>query len=261
MNESGQPASASLQNSQAAQGALIRIDMSEYGERHSTARLIGAPPGYVGYEQGGQLTERVRRQPYSVILLDEMEKAHPEVLNLFLQVLDEGRLTDGQGRTVDLRNCVIIFTSNLCVEGPEPIQVLLRQYLKPEFLNRLDEILYFRPLERSAIREIVRLQLKEVHRLLAEQHLQIEIGTRLEGFLVQEGYSPEFGARPLKRLVQKYIYNPLSQYLLGEDVAEGSLLRLEMGADGKVRIQNSILDKVPPSGLAGLKLPFPRKAN
>ena len=248
---------------------LIRIDMSEYNERHSTARLIGAPPGYVGYEQGGQLTERVRRQPYSIILLDEMEKAHAEVLNIFLQVLDEGRLTDGQGRTVDFRNCVIIFTSNFGSQqlleesdwerAKMLVQQALYRSLKPEFLNRLDEIIYFNPLGSQEIRQIVRLQLDQVHRLAAEQHLQIEIGTRLESLLVKEGYSPEFGARPLKRLIQNYIYNSLAQHLLANHVNEGKLLRLELGQDGQIQIQCSQLESSSPvSQEAQLKLPFPK---
>ncbi|WGK69193.1 AAA family ATPase [Candidatus Haliotispira prima] len=249
--------------------ALIRIDMSEYGERHSIARLIGAPPGYVGYKQGGQLTERIRRQPYSVILLDEMEKAHPEVLNIFLQVLNEGRLNDSQGRTINFCNCILIFTSGLGSrelseesdreDGIAQIQALLHSSLKSEFLDRLDDIIYFNRLGLREIRQIVRLQLAEVHRLLARQHLQVEIGTRLESFLVYEGYSPEFGVRPLRLAIQNYIHDSLARYLLAENIAEGSLLRLELGADAKVQIQCSQLNGPSPAGgglQPQLRLPF-----
>ncbi len=259
------PAAGSILSG-AVSGNLIRLDMSEYGERHSTARLIGAPPGYIGYEQGGQLTERVRRQPYSLLLLDEMEKAHPEVLNTFLQVLDEGRLTDGQGRTVDFRNCVIIFTSNLGneylraqngrQEALAKAQALLQRSLKPEFLNRLDEIIYFNLLGPQEIRQIVRLQLAQVYQLLSQQHLQIEIGTRLESLLVEEGYSPDFGARPLKRLIQRFIYNPLARHLLTEKIPKGSLLRLELGGDATVYIQCSQLSKMGKAN-EPLELPLP----
>lgn len=204
---------------------LIRIDMSEYMERHSVARLIGAPPGYVGYEEGGQLTEAVRRHPYSVILFDEVEKAHPEVFNLFLQILDEGHLTDGQGRTVSFKNCIIIMTSNLgseyMLESPElteqiknSIEALLRKTFKPEFLNRIDAIVFFKPLSKQDVEQIAELQIRELKQRLAERNITISFDKEVTQLLAERGYQKEFGARPLKRALQEYITAPLSRFLL-----------------------------------------------
>jgi ATP-dependent Clp protease ATP-binding subunit ClpB len=220
------------------ENALTRIDLSEYQESHAVSRLVGAPPGYVGYEEGGQLTEAVRRKPYSVILLDEIEKAHADVFNLLLQVLDEGRLTDSKGRTVNFKNTIIVMTSNLGshiiqenFEGVKPrdltatyettkIQVfeLLRRTLRPEFLNRIDEIIMFTPLQRTELRGIMRLQLQEVERLLAKQNLQISITDEALDWLTEFGYDPQFGARPLKRLIQKEIVNNLSKRILNGEL-------------------------------------------
>ena len=218
--------------------ALVRLDMSEYMERNAVARLVGAPPGYVGYEEGGQLTEAVRRRPYAVLLLDEVEKAHPEVFNLLLQVLDDGRLTDSQGRTVDFRHTVVIMTSNLAgraileraraVEGSEAMalqaeealqtevdQALARQF-RPEFLNRIDEVIRFRPLDRQDLQRIVRLQLRELAGLLAEQQLRLEVEETVVSALAERGYEPEYGARPLRRVMRRWIENPLATELLEE---------------------------------------------
>ncbi len=204
-----------------SEDALVRIDMSEYQERHTVSRLIGAPPGYVGYEEGGQLTEAVRRRPYRVILFDEIEKAHQDVFNLFLQILDEGRLTDGHGRTVDFKNTIIIMTSNLGSElfikgryDKETVISLLRRTFRPEFLNRIDEVVVFNPLTKEDMRKIVELQLAQVKEKLREDGCEIEFSEAAKEFLVREGYDPEFGARPLKRAIQKYIESPLAFYLL-----------------------------------------------
>lgn len=204
---------------------MIRIDMSEYMEKHAVARLIGAPPGYVGFEEGGQLTEAVRRQPYSVILFDEIEKAHPDVFNIFLQILDEGRLTDSQGRTVSFKNCIIIMTSNIgssvILAAPtitqkiqDDILRLLHQQFRPEFLNRIDEIVFFNRLSQDDVEKIAHLQMDEVKKRLAERNITIVVDKEVYHKLAQEGYEPEFGARPLKRAIQSFIIVPLSQYLL-----------------------------------------------
>ena len=214
--------------------ALVRLDMSEFMERNAVARLVGAPPGYVGYEEGGQLTEAVRRRPYAVLLLDEVEKAHPEVFNLLLQVLDDGRLTDSQGRTVDFRHTVVIMTSNLASRailenaraGGDPAereqaleqavdQALAAQF-RPEFLNRIDEVIRFRPLAPADLQRIVRLQLAELARLLAEQHLQLEVPEPVVQALAEQGYEPEYGARPLRRVLRRQLENPLATELLAE---------------------------------------------
>ena len=229
--------------------AMLRIDMSEYMEKHSVARLIGAPPGYVGYEEGGQLTEPVRRRPYSVLLFDEIEKAHNDVFNIFLQILDEGRLTDGQGRTVDFRNTVIIMTSNIASheihaamgltgsEGGEDkrsgerrgisedlrrqIQRTLLEQFRPEFINRIDEIVIFNPLGKAEIEKIVDLQLVNLRRLLAERKVELELTNKARELLSREGYDPQFGARPLKRAIQRLIQDPLAMKLLDGDVLPG----------------------------------------
>ncbi len=216
------------------ENALVRIDMSEYGERHSVARLIGAPPGYVGYEEGGQLTEAVRRRPYSVVLFDEIEKAHPEVFNVFLQVFDDGRLTDGQGRTVDFTNTVIIMTSNVGSDlikslgahaDPEQVRgAVLRAldaHFKPEFLNRLDEIIIFHSLTQEHIAQIISIQLERLSRLLAERHITLELTPEARALLAEKGYDPVFGARPLKRAIQRYLQDPLAVALLEGRIADG----------------------------------------
>lgn len=204
---------------------IIRIDMSEYMERHAVARLIGAPPGYVGFEEGGQLTEQVRRQPYSVVLFDEIEKAHPEVFNIFLQILDEGHLTDSQGRTVSFKNCIIIMTSNIgsqkILEAQEltedvkhDIEKELHKAFRPEFLNRIDAIVFFKMLSKETMVDIARIQLKQVIHRLAEQNISLTVSEPAIKKLADEGYEPIFGARPLKRTIQKNVIVPLSQFLL-----------------------------------------------
>ncbi len=210
---------------------LVRIDMSEYQERHTVSRLIGAPPGYVGYDEGGQLTEAVRRRPYSVILFDEIEKAHPEVFNIFLQVLDDGRLTDGQGRTVDFRNTVIIMTSNIGsqyileatdeAEMEDRVLEALRQHFRPEFLNRVDEIVIFHRLGREQLREIAEIQLEHLRGLLAERGISIELTNAALDVLIEEGYDPAYGARPLKRVIQRRIVDPLALQLIQGDITDG----------------------------------------
>ena len=221
--------------------AMVRIDMSEYMEKHSVARLIGAPPGYVGYEEGGYLTETVRRRPYAVILFDEIEKAHPDVFNILLQVLDDGRLTDGKGRTVDFKNTVIIMTSNIGSQAigeskgdldsaTSKIMDALRQAFRPEFLNRIDDIIVFHQLSQDLIKDIVRLQLVQLNRLLAEKSLELEVSTEAVEALAREGYDPVYGARPLKRLIQKRIQDRLALMLLNGDIKPGDKLRMDMDA-------------------------------
>jgi ATP-dependent Clp protease ATP-binding subunit ClpB len=207
--------------------AMVRLDMSEYQERHTVARLIGAPPGYVGYEEGGQLTEAVRRRPYSVILLDEIEKAHPEVFDVLLQILDDGRLTDGQGRTVDFRNTVIIMTSN--VRSTEE----MRERFRPEFLNRIDEIVEFKPLTRDQLGEIVELQLARLRERLAERGLSLELTDAAKEVVTEAGWDPTYGARPLKRALQRLVENPLALRLLEGDFAEGDTVFVD-AADGEL---------------------------
>jgi len=211
--------------------AMIRIDMSEYMEKHTVARLIGAPPGYVGYEEGGQLTEAIRRRPYAVVLFDEIEKAHSDVFNVLLQLLDDGRLTDGQGRTVDFRNTVVIMTSNLGShlfredEKPERVRSLvletLRQTLRPEFLNRIDEIVIFKPLGREEIEKIVTIQLRYLQKRLADKRITLELTQAAEELLAKEGYDPVYGARPLKRTIQRLIQDPLALQILNGAFKEG----------------------------------------
>ena len=211
------------------QEAMVRIDMSEYMEKHSVSRLIGAPPGYVGYEEGGQLTERVRRRPYSVILLDEMEKAHPEVFNVLLQVMDDGRLTDGQGRTVDFRNTVLIMTSNvgshalvddkLSQEEKElAAREALRQSFRPEFLNRIDEVVIFNSLGEDQLNGIVEIQLDEVRKRLAEKKIDLVFDQKAVAYLAKKGFDPLYGARPLRRVIQAEVLNVLAKKLIGGTV-------------------------------------------
>ncbi|MBM3434549.1 MAG: AAA family ATPase, partial [Bacteroidetes bacterium] len=226
--------------------AMVRIDMSEYQERHSVSRLVGAPPGYVGYDEGGQLTEAVRRRPYAVVLLDEIEKAHPEVFNVLLQVLDDGRLTDGKGRTVNFTHSVVVMTSNLGSEllldgdGPEAVQQLLRQTLRPEFLNRIDEVITFHPLGQDHVRSIVQLQLKEVKKRLADQEITIEFTPEAVNTLAAEGFDPAFGARPLKRTVQRRILNDLAKKLLSGEVQRDAVVLCD-AVDGAIFFTNTQL--------------------
>jgi ATP-dependent Clp protease ATP-binding subunit ClpB len=201
--------------------AMVRLDMSEYQERHTVARLVGAPPGYVGYEEGGQLTEAVRRRPYSVVLLDEIEKAHAEVFDVLLQILDDGRLTDGQGRTVDFRNTVIIMTSN--IRSAEA----LRDHFRPEFLNRIDEIVEFKPLSREQLGEIVELQLERLRERLADRGLGLELTDAAKETIAEAGWDPAYGARPLKRAIQRLVENPLALRLLEGDFGDGDTIRVD----------------------------------
>jgi ATP-dependent Clp protease ATP-binding subunit ClpB len=207
--------------------AMVRLDMSEYQEKHTVSRLVGAPPGYVGFEEGGQLTEAVRRRPYSVVLLDEIEKAHPEVFNALLQVLDDGRLTDGQGRTVDFRNTVLIMTSNVRSEEE------MRDVFRPEFLNRIDEIVVFEPLTREQLGEIVELQLERLRARLAERGVQLELTDAAKEHLAEAGWDPTYGARPLKRAIQRLVENPLALRLLEGEFEEGDTVRVDV-ADGEL---------------------------
>jgi ATP-dependent Clp protease ATP-binding subunit ClpB len=223
---------------------MVRIDMSEYSEKHAVARLIGAPPGYVGYEEGGQLTEAVRRRPYSVVLFDEIEKAHPEVFNIFLQVFDDGRLTDGHGRTVDFTNAVIIMTSNV---GSDAIKAMginastedtrrivlqaLDQQFRPEFLNRLDEIIIFHSLSKEHIIRIVDIQLRHLEALLKRRDIMLELTQSARQYLADKGYDPVFGARPLKRTIQRELQDPLAMAILEGQVRDGDHVVVEYSDD------------------------------
>jgi ATP-dependent Clp protease ATP-binding subunit ClpB len=230
--------------------AMIRIDMSEYMEKHAVARLIGAPPGYIGYDEGGQLTEAVRRRPYSVVLFDEIEKAHPDVFNILLQILDDGRLTDSQGRTVDFRNTVIIMTSNIgsmfiLEHGTEDWEAIekqvtsaLRQHFRPEFLNRIDDIIIFRPLGEAEIEHIIELQLKRLEKLLADRKLQIELSPKAKHFLAKQGYDPALGARPLKRAIQRLLQNPLALAVLEGRFLEGDKIKVDLDDKGELVFTN-----------------------
>ncbi|MFP5370093.1 MAG: AAA family ATPase, partial [Actinomycetes bacterium] len=224
--------------------AMVRIDMSEYSEKHSVARLVGAPPGYVGYEEGGQLTEAVRRRPYSVVLLDEVEKAHPEVFDILLQVLDDGRLTDGQGRTVDFRNVVLIMTSNLgsaYLVDPtldeekrrESVMTVVRSAFKPEFLNRLDEIVLFDSLTKEELTHIVDPQIAALARRLAARRIGIDVTPAAHTWLAETGYDPTYGARPLRRLIQTAIGDPLARMLIGGEVLDGSTVVVDVAETGE----------------------------
>jgi ATP-dependent Clp protease ATP-binding subunit ClpB len=225
--------------------AMIRIDMSEYQERHTVSRLIGAPPGYVGYEEGGQLSEAVRRRPYSVVLLDEVEKAHPDAFNVLLQILDDGRLTDGQGRTVDFKNTIIVMTSNLgsqwfAMPGLSPeeqeARVLeeVRSTLRPEFINRVDEIIVFQPLGKDEIAQVVDIQLRQLQRRLADRKLDVHLTDAAREYLATKGYDPAYGARPLKRLIQREIQDVLALKLLGGEIREGDSVEVDRDGDGLV---------------------------
>ena len=241
-----------------ADDALVRLDMSEYMEKHSVSRLVGAPPGYVGYEEGGQLSEAVRRRPYSVVLLDEVEKAHPDVFNILLQVLDDGRITDSQGRTVDFRNSVIVMTSNigsehiLDVAGDDrkydqmqtKVLEALRSHFRPEFLNRVDDIILFHTLKRSELRQIVAIQIKRVMNLLADQKISLELSSTALDFLAEAGYDPVYGARPLKRAIQKQIENPLATKLLENTFTEGDTILVDY-ADSSLTFNRHIPVSLP----------------
>ena len=226
------------------QDAMVRIDMSEYQEKHTVSRLIGSPPGYVGYGEGGQLTEAVRRRPYSVVLFDEIEKAHREVFNTLLQLLDDGRLTDGEGRTVDFRNTVVIMTSNIGSQAwtdqneewsEEHAQAYTFRALKdtfpPDFLNRVDEIVPFHPLTREHIQEIVRIQLERAQGLVQAQGFSLEVSQEAEQFLADEGYDPEYGARPLKRTIQKQLQDPLALAILSGEFNVGDTIQVDVAGD------------------------------
>jgi ATP-dependent Clp protease ATP-binding subunit ClpB len=219
--------------------AMVRIDMSEYGEKHSVSRLVGAPPGYVGYEEGGQLTEAVRRRPYSVILLDEVEKAHPEVFDILLQVLDDGRLTDGQGRTVDFRNVILILTSNLGSAyladmslddkaKRDQVMAVVRQSFKPEFINRLDEIVLFDALGSEELTQIVALQIAALQRRLTDRRITLEVDEGAMEWLAMTGYDPVYGARPLRRLVQSAIGDELARGLLDGSIRDGETVKVTL---------------------------------
>ncbi|MBQ9035589.1 MAG: ATP-dependent chaperone ClpB [Alphaproteobacteria bacterium] len=214
------------------EAAYIRIDMSEYMEKHSVARLIGAPPGYVGYDEGGVLTEAVRRRPYQVILFDEVEKAHPDVFNLLLQVLDEGHLTDGKGRTVDFKNTFIILTSNLITGETQDVMTTLKNFFKPEFLNRLDEILVFNALKKEDIRRIADIQIAQLQKRLDERHITLALDEKAKDWLALNGYNPEFGARPLKRLLVQNLENPLAIMLLDGEVNDGAVVHISADDNG-----------------------------
>jgi len=233
--------------------AMVRLDMSEYMEKHTVSRLIGAPPGYIGYEEGGQLTEAVRRRPYRVVLFDEVEKAHPDVFNILLQILEDGRLTDGHGRTVDFRNTVVIMTSNLGTQefqrqsigfrqeskGEQErrrsaVETALRQTFRPEFLNRIDDVIIFQSLTEVQIRQIVELQVVAVQKRLAERHITIELSDEAKAWLAKEGFDPNFGARPLKRAIQRHLENPLSKHILEGKFGEGDHVVVTVNAEGLV---------------------------
>ncbi|WP_339651229.1 AAA family ATPase, partial [uncultured Salegentibacter sp.] len=227
------------------ESAMTRIDMSEYQERHSVSRLVGAPPGYVGYDEGGQLTEAVRRKPYSVVLLDEIEKAHPDTFNILLQVLDEGRLTDNKGRLADFKNTIIIMTSNMgshiiqdkyenmkdldtAMESAKTeVLALLKQNVRPEFINRIDDIIMFSPLTQKDIRKIVSLQLKEVKKMLEKQHIVLDATDEAISFLASRGFDPQFGARPVKRVVQREVLNKLSKEILAGNIKTDSIILID----------------------------------
>jgi len=221
--------------------ALVRLDMSEYMEKHTVSRLVGAPPGYVGYEEGGQLSEAIRRHPYAVILLDEVEKAHPDVFNVLLQVLDDGRITDSQGRAVDFRNTVIILTSNigsdqiLDVAGDQSrydemqnrVMKMLRSHFRPEFLNRVDDIILFHGLQRDQLRQIVGIQLHRIQQRLGEQKIGLEVAAAAQDYLVEVGYDPVYGARPLKRAIQRYLENPIATKILENAFVAGDTVLVD----------------------------------
>ncbi len=225
--------------------AMVRIDMAEFMEKHSVALLIGAPPGYVGYDEGGVLTEAVRRRPYQVVLFDEIEKAHPDVFNVLLQVLDDGRLTDGEGGTVDFRNTLIIMTSNigseLLVNQPEgektsavreQVMMIVRAHFRPEFLNRIDAIILFHRLQKSEMGRIVEIQFARLRKLLDDRKIDLSLDAKGRDWLGNKGWDPAYGARPLKRVIQRYLQDPLAEMLLAGDVRDGAIDKISANRDG-----------------------------
>src|SRR5271166_6152199 len=255
------------------ESAMVRIDMSEYMEKHSVARLIGAPPGYVGYEEGGALTESVRRRPYQVVLFDEIEKAHPDVFNVLLQVLDDGRLTDGQGRTVDFRNVLIVMTSNLGSEFlvnlgenedtkavEKEVMAVVRGHFRPEFLNRVDEIILFHRLRREDMGAIVDIQFRRLQRLLDERKIMLQLDARGRQWLADKGYDPAYGARPLKRVIQKWVQDPLAQHLLAGEIHDGTTVKIG-AAQGRLTINGKPVGEEEAAEAAPAKptiVPFPK---
>src|ERR1700710_2938801 len=250
------------------ESALVRIDMSEYMEKHSVARLIGAPPGYVGYEEGGALTEAVRRRPYQVVLFDEIEKAHPDVFNVLLQVLDDGRLTDGQGRTVDFRNTLIIMTSNLgsefLVNQPEgedtgavreQVMGTVRAHFRPEFLNRVDEIILFHRLQKSEMGRIVEIQFARLQKLLEDRKIALTLDAPARDWLAEKGWDPSYGARPLKRVIQRIVQDPLAEMILAGDVEDGD--RVAISVKGNVLTFNGNAPQT--AEIARFEAPVPKR--
>jgi ATP-dependent Clp protease ATP-binding subunit ClpB len=242
---------------------MVRLDMSEYMEKHSVARLIGAPPGYVGYEEGGALTEAVRRRPYQVVLFDEVEKAHPDVFNVLLQVLDDGRLTDGQGRTVDFRNVLIIMTSNLgseyLVNQPEgqdsdevrdEVMGVVRQAFRPEFLNRIDDIILFHRLQRQDMGAIVDIQMARLAKLLTDRKIVLELSDAAREWLAAKGYDPAYGARPLKRVIQKSVQDPLAELLLAGKISDGETVPVTVGPASLMLGDVAAVKEKRPAGVA-----------
>ena len=236
---------------------MVRIDMSEYMEKYSVSRLIGAPPGYVGYEEGGQLTEAVRRKPYSVVLFDEVEKAHPDVFNVLLQVLDDGRITDSQGRTVDFKNTILIMTSNIGAahllegiredgsisgEAEELVMTELRAHFRPEFLNRLDETILFKPLTKENIGGIIKLIVQGLNRRLADRDLTISLTPETESFIIDQAYDPVYGARPLKRYIQKHVETLSARLILSDQVEQGDTIRIQVEGDALTAVP---IHKIP----------------
>lgn len=222
----------------ASEEHMIRIDMSEYMEKHAVSRLVGAPPGYVGYDEGGQLTEAVRRNPYSIVLLDEVEKAHPDVFNILLQVLDDGRITDGKGRTVNFKNTIIIMTSNIGSQhllaepdydlASQQVRAELRNYFRPEFLNRIDEIVIFKPLAKTHIHELVQKQLALLNTRLIEQGIRVQLTPTAVDYIVEHGYEPQFGARPLKRFMQKHIETLVARLIISGEVVMNQTILIDV---------------------------------
>jgi ATP-dependent Clp protease ATP-binding subunit ClpB len=231
--------------------AMVRIDMSEYMEKHAVSRLIGAPPGYVGYEEGGQLTEAVRRRPYAVVLFDEIEKAHPDVFNVFLQIMDDGRLTDGKGRHVDFKNTILIMTSNIGSaylqqagtnpekqeEAHEQVMEALRGHFKPEFLNRVDDVIFFNPLGKEQLTKIVDLRLRDLQNLLAGRKITLELTQKAKELIFSEGYDPVYGARPLKRAIQRLVQDPLAMKILDGEVLHGDTVKVDADKGGKLKFE------------------------
>jgi ATP-dependent Clp protease ATP-binding subunit ClpB len=243
--------------------ALVRLDMSEYMEKHSVSRLIGAPPGYVGYEEGGALTEAVRRRPYQVVLFDEIEKAHADVFNVLLQVLDDGRLTDGQGRTVDFRNTLIIMTSNLGAEYlvaqkegddtdavREEVMGVVRSHFRPEFLNRVDEIILFHRLKRSEMGAIVDIQMKRLQKLLEDRNIVLTLDDEARAWIADKGYDPAYGARPLKRVIQKHVQDPLAELILAGEIKDGETVPVLVGPLGLMIGDVTVSGERRPAGVA-----------